>query len=67
MKTFPIITKTAQKEFEHCAMGTSVKEEIPCICGYYGRVCRQMEKEEGANRALCMGCPLAVFVAECQC
>lgn len=40
MKTFPIITKTAQKEFEHCAMGTSVKEEIPCICGYYGRACR---------------------------
>lgn len=57
---FPIITKTIQREFESNVNGIT-PEELPMICGYCGRACRQMEKEEGANRALCMGCPLAEY------
>lgn len=56
---FSVITKEAQKDFEHATKGR--EDETPCICGYYGRGCRQMEKREGANRALCMTCPLAEY------
>ena len=33
--------------------------EVPCICGYYGRACRQMNDK--ADRMLCTGCALAEF------
>lgn len=58
---FTIITKAKQKAFEAQHEGTNAADQIPCICGYCGRACRQMEKDEGANRNLCMGCPLAEF------
>lgn len=61
-QTFPIITEAAQRDFEDHADGSP--DETPAICGSYGRACRQMGQEEGANRALCQGCPLAVFCAE---
>lgn len=32
----------------------------PCICGYYGRACRQMNDK--ADRFLCTGCALAEFI-----
>lgn len=60
-QTFPIITEAAQRAFEDHADGSP--DETPAICGSYGRACRQMGQEEGANRALCQGCPLAAFCA----
>lgn len=58
MNTFSIITKEIQQELEQQNPAT---EGLPNICGYMGRACRQMGKEEGANRAICMMCPLAQF------
>ena len=57
---FPIITKEIQKEYEAVCPEES-PAELPMICGYKGRACRQMDKEEGANRFLCNGCPLAEY------
>ena len=57
---FSIITKEIQKKFENHVNGIT-PEELPMICGYCGRACRQIGSEEGANRALCMGCPLAEY------
>lgn len=57
---FPIITEDIQKKFESThADNTSM--ELPIICGFYGRACRQMGKAEGANRMLCNGCALAAY------
>lgn len=58
---FVIITKEIQKEFENNVCRGITPESLPVICGYCGRACRQLEKEEGANRALCMRCPLAEY------
>lgn len=62
-KVFPIITEEVQENFEKDNIGKSV-EDLPMICGYYGRACRQMDKTEGANRANCMHCPLAQYAKE---
>lgn len=62
-RAFPIITKTMQENFEKNNMEKSM-ENLPMICGYYGRACRQMDKAEGANRANCMHCPLAQYAKE---
>ena len=61
---FEIVTKEKQKQFEEqCikkGIGSSQEEcSVPCICGYYGRACRQMNKK--ADRMLCMCCALAEF------
>lgn len=50
---FPIITSKKQKEFEkYCIRNNITSDEskcnVPCICGYYGRACRQTNDE--ANR-----------------
>ena len=42
---FPIITTTKQQEFEKKTK-YSIAKNIPCICGYFGRNCRQMNKDE---------------------
>lgn len=62
--TFPIITNEKQKQFEATLTGNSKEFYIPCICGYYGRACRQINKEEGANRALCDMCSLSKYCKE---
>lgn len=36
-------------------------KDLPMLCGYIGRACRQMDDPDGADRALCRNCPLAVF------
>lgn len=59
--TFPIITNKKQKKFEATLTEKSKEYYIPCICGYYGRACRQMNKEEGANRAICTSCSLSEY------
>lgn len=57
---FPIITEKIQEKFENTCNGVTL-DGLPMICGYCGRACRQMGKEEGANRMICMHCPLAEF------
>ncbi len=57
---FAIITEEIQKNFENACKGKT-PSRLPNICGYCGRACRQMNKEEGANRAICTGCPLAEY------
>lgn len=61
---FPIITEKKQKDFEESCIKTgiaSVESEcgVPCICGYYGRACNQMDDK--TDRFLCIGCALAEF------
>lgn len=73
VRVFPLITPERQKAYEAAAIeGTFTrpgfplnpsyrKGDVPEICGYHGRACRQMNDPEGANRALCDGCPLAEY------
>ena len=56
---FPIITKGLQEAFEQGTKGYD--DKTPVICGRYGRSCRQLEKQEGANRASCQHCGLAKY------
>ncbi len=53
----PIITKELQKQFEK----EKIKEGIPKICGKYGRACKCLDSRLGANRSLCMDCPLREY------
>jgi len=56
---FPVITTGLQKSYEK-----GIRESIdttPELCGYYGRACRQLDKQEGANRMLCQNCGLAKY------
>lgn len=65
MRVFPVITNDIQKAFE-AACGGSTPDALPMICGICGRACRQMNKDEGANRMNCMRCPLAVYARDKQ-
>lgn len=56
---FPIITKSIQEAYKQETEGS--EDKTPEICGYYGRACRQLEKKEGASRALCQHCGLAMY------
>lgn len=61
---FPFITDEKQKAFEESCIKNGITSEeskckVPCICGYYGRACRQMNNR--ADRMLCIGCALAEF------
>lgn len=59
---FPTITEKIQCLYEDFAFlngDVKYKEDIPCICGYYGRACRQMNNR--ADRMLCTGRALAEF------
>lgn len=61
---FPVITWEKQNLYSNlvaCTPESNRKEIIPEICGIHGKACRQMEKLEGANRALCNGCSLAEY------
>lgn len=62
---FPIITSEKQKKFEeNCIRNNIANDEnkcnVPCICGYYGRACRQMNDK--ADRFLCTECALADYL-----
>lgn len=62
MEMFPVITKTEQKLYEKIVCNNDkLKNEIPCICGYYGRACRRMNEQ--ANRMPCMNCSLRIFAS----
>lgn len=58
---FAVITGSLQRAFERKAKENNMPDDTPVICGLYGRACRQMDDPEGANRALCEGCPLAKY------
>lgn len=63
MSIFPIITEERQSMYEDFAFwnkNAKYKNDIPCICGVYGRACRSMN--EKANSMLCTDCPLSNFV-----
>lgn len=64
LRVFPIITPDLQKVYEMNA----APDGTPDICGHRGRACRQMGRDEGANRALCADCKLQEFcyVAEIE-
>lgn len=55
-----IITREVQERFELTCNGVA-PDNLPDICGYFGRACHQMNKDEGANRMTCIDCPLAHF------
>lgn len=57
---FPVVTNEIQKEYE-ASITENSKDYIPELCGFHGRACRQMDKEEGANRVLCSDCALAEY------
>ena len=62
MSIYPVITKGKQELYEEIYLAhTDLQNDIPEICGYYGRACRRMDGE--ANRMLCQGCSLASFVS----
>ena len=53
------------KKFEeNCIKNNIASDEskcnVPCICGYYGRACRQMNDK--ADRFLCTECALAEYI-----
>jgi len=58
--TMQIINKELQAAFEKTALAEAQPDTVPCICGIYGRACRQMGDK--ANTALCYRCPLAEYV-----
>ena len=68
MNTFAHITEDTQKAYEAACVAANQETpaELPNICGTYGRGCRCMNDPDGANRALCMGCPLAAFALEAE-
>lgn len=62
MSIFPIIRKGKQKMYEDIFVNDEVLfNNIPEICGYYGRACRQMDDK--ADRMLCNGCSLSIFIS----
>lgn len=59
---FATITKERQKFYEKIySDNIELKNNIPCICGYYGRACRRMNNK--ADRMLCNGCTLSIFIS----
>lgn len=73
IRVFPIITPERQSAFEAASLaGTlelpgaswetdGLRDKVPEICGYYGRACRQMNDDDGANSMICTSCPLAEY------
>ena len=62
MSIYPVITKEKQTVYEKMySEMTSTKNNIPCICGYYGRACRRMGDK--ADRMLCQDCTLCVLAS----
>lgn len=62
MSIFPIVTKEKQEMYEKIFVNDELlSNDIPCICGYYGRACRNMN--DIANSRLCNGCSLSIFIS----
>ena len=57
-----MITKEKQKLYEKIFLEhENLQNNVPEICGYFGRACRQMNDK--ADRMLCNSCTLSVFIS----
>ena len=62
MEIFPVITDEKQKIYEKVFLeNEELQNDVPCICGYYGRACRNMNGQ--ANSMLCTHCSLQIFAS----
>ena len=62
MEMFVTITKKRQELYEKLYTDNSeLNNNVPCICGLYGRACRQMNNK--ADRRLCSECSLRIFIS----
>ena len=62
MEIFPVITDEKQKIYEKVFLESEeLQNDVPCICGYYGRACRNMNGQ--ANSMLCTHCSLQIFAS----
>lgn len=62
MNIYPIVTKNKQRVYEKFFLNNeNLKNNIPEICGYYGRACKQMNDK--ADRTLCNKCTLSLFIS----
>lgn len=60
MEMFPVITKNRQELYEKIFCDNKkLQNEVPCICGYYGRGCRKMNRP--ANGVPCIPTFLTTF------
>lgn len=57
-----VMTEKVQALFEKANEGLT--DRTPCICGYYGRACREMGRKP--SRMPCLHCPLAKFLDEAK-
>ena len=65
MEMFPVITKNKQELYEKIFCDNEkLQNEVPCICGYYGRGCRRMNRP--SNGVPCINCSLRIFVSTCE-
>lgn len=55
------VAQNSYQDFTATCARTYELQNLPDICGYLGRACRCMDKEDGANTAICTDCPLAKF------
>lgn len=55
------VAQNSYRDFTATCARTYDLPNLPDICGYLGRACRCMDKEDGANTAICTDCPLARF------
>ena len=62
MNIYPKINNEVQKLYEnYCKNNCKRKNNVPEICGQYGRACRTMN--ENADKMLCNKCSLATFAS----
>lgn len=62
MEMFVTITKERQELYEKLYTDNSeLNNNVPYICGLYGRACRQMNNK--ADRRLCSECSLRIFIS----
>lgn len=65
MEMFPVITKNKQELYEKIFCDNEkLQNEIPSICGYYGRGCRRMNRP--SNGMPCLNCSLRIFALACE-
>ena len=65
MEMFLVITKKRQELYEKIFCDNKkLQNEVPCICGCYGRGCRRMNRP--ANGVPCINCSLRIFALACE-
>lgn len=65
MEMFPVITKNKQELYEKIFCDNKkLQNEVPSVCGYYGRGCRRMNRP--SNGTPCLNCSLRIFALACE-